>query len=327
MKPSNHTQFGFLFALITLLSSCNKENDMIMIPGEWVTQYNLDKAIVQVNTTNVATGFETIFRETITDSAHRAQFCQAFIQPVRFLDDGSGYFFVETYDAWMVAHATNPGIIGTNRMNVQDVNGKYYVKEMVNTINYTGFGLIEYYFNNPSTNLTERKLGFVKSIPSAQFFIGSGFYGDPPAVYYKPADANLKIAQEATISMAEGISGVFSGYYTDTLDRVDFARRMIDHVRFFDNQSGYFFIYDFDCHNVAHGTQKNLQGQDLYNYQDSQGNYVIRDLLAISKNFPEGGTYEYWWNNPVSGQEEPKLAFVIKIPGIDYFIGSGIYLK
>jgi len=327
MKLSYLIKSGFFIVIVTLFLSCNKENEMIMIPGEWVTQYNLDKAIVQVNTINVATGFETIFQEKITDSAARAQFCQAFIQPVRFLDDGSGYFFIETNDAWMVAHATNPGIIGTNRMDVQDVNGKFYVNEMVNAIKYSGFGLVEYYFNNPSINLTERKLGFVKSIPAAQMFIGSGFYGDPPAIFYTPNDANLKIAREATIVMAEGMGGVFSGYYADSLDRVDFARRMIDHIRFFDNQSGYFFIYDFNCNNVAHAIQKNLQGQNLYNYQDSKGNYVIRELLAISQNKVEGGTYEYWWNNPVSNQEEPKLAFVIKIPGIDYFIGSGIYLQ
>jgi signal transduction histidine kinase len=198
---------------------------------------------------------------------------------------------------------------------------------MVNTDIYTGYGFVEYYFTNPATNENERKLGFVKSIPTAQFFSGSGFYGDPPSVYYTPNEASMKIAEEATIAMAEGIGGVFSGYYSDSSDRVTFCRKMIDFVRFFDDQSGYFFIYDFNCVNVAHGTQKNLQGQNLYDYQDSHGNYVIRELLAVTKSEAGGGTYEYWWNNPVSGQEEPKLAYVIKIPGIDYFIGSGIYLK
>lgn len=102
---------------------------------------------------------------------------------------------------------------------------------------------------------------------------------------------------------------------------------MIDYIRFFDDQSGYFFMYDFDCVNVAHGTQKNLQGQNLYDYQDSRGNYVIRELVAIAKGPTSEGYYEYWWNNPVTGNEEPKLAYVMKVPGIDYFIGSGIYLK
>jgi len=125
--------------------------------------------------------------------------------------------------------------------------------------------------------------------------------------------------------MAEGISGGFE-IIPDSMSKVEFCREFIDHIRFFDNQSGYFFIYDFSCVNVAHGTQKSLQGQDLYNYQDSHGNYVIRDLVNIAK-LSGSGYYDYYWNNPVSGNEEPKKAYVYKIPGIDYFIGSGVYLE
>ncbi|MCF8366253.1 MAG: cache domain-containing protein [Bacteroidales bacterium] len=324
MKSLFSSPFGYFTLFIFVVLSCAKEEST---PGDWITQYNLDKSIVEVNTINVATGLETVFQSAITDSAEQAQLCQAFIEPIRFLNDESGYFFIESYAAWMVAHATNPAVVGTCRMDMQDVNGKYYVRDMVNSILYTGFGFVEYYFNNPANGLTERKIGYVKSIPAAQFFIGSGFYGDPPAVYYSSSQANMKIAEQATFAMAAGIGGAISDYFADSSQCVDFTRQMIDHVRFFDDQSGYFFIYDFNCNNVAHAIQKNLQGQNLYNYQDSKGNYVIRELLAVSQNQAGGGTYEYWWNNPVTGQEEPKLAFVIKIPGIDYFIGSGVYLE
>jgi len=318
----------FLPVIMTLgLFSCSKTTEYIYIPADWISQYTLDKTIVEVNTTIVATGFETIFQSMIPDSSGRAGLCQAFVEPVRFFNDQSGYFFVESYNAWMVAHATNPALNGTYRMDVQDANGKYYVRDMVNTIVYIGYGLVEYYFNNPATNLTERKLGFVKSVPSAEFFIGSGFYGDPPSSWHTPSEAKMQVAKEATLVMAFGIGGVFSNYYSDTNDRVQFCRKMIDYIRFFDDQSGYFFMYDFDCVNVAHGTQKNLQGQNLYDYQDSRGNYVIRDLVAVAKGPTGEGYYEYWWNNPVTGKEEPKLAYVMKVPGIDYFIGSGIYLK
>ncbi len=313
--------------LVLGMVSCNKITQIEYLPADFISQYTLDKTIVEVSTTNTATGFETVFQSMITDSAARAFFCQSFIEPIRFFGDQSGYFFVESYKAWMVAHATNLSLIGTYRMDVQDANGKYYVRDMVNTVIYTGYGFVEYYFNNPSTNTTERKLGFVKSIPSAEFFIGSGFYGDPPDFYYSPSDAKMKVAKVATQVMAQGISGVFSTFYSNTNDRVQFCRKMIDFVRFFDDQSGYFFIYDFNCVNIAHGTQKNLQGQNLYDYQDSRGNYVIRELVRIAEEPAGGGYYEYWWNNPVTGQEEPKLAYVMKIPGIDYFIGSGIYLK
>ncbi|MFH1160969.1 MAG: cache domain-containing protein [bacterium] len=327
MKAVFFYRISLFSLMISLMISCKKGEEETSLPGDWISQYTLDRSIVEVNTTNTATGLETVFRTMVPDSAGRAHLCQAFVNPVRFFNDSSGYFFVESYRAWMVAHATKPELIGTYRMDVQDARGKYYVRDMVNTVIYIGYGFVEYYFDNPASGLTERKLGFVKNIPSAEFFIGSGFYGDPPDVYYTSLKAKIAVAKEATIVMAEGIGGSFSGFYTDTSDRVEFCRKMIDYVRFFDDQSGYFFIYDFNCVNVAHGTQKNLQGQNLFNYQDSRGNYVIRELVALAKSPAGEGYYEYWWNNPVSGQEEPKLAFVKKIPGIDYFIGSGIYLK
>jgi len=304
--------------------SCTKTNQYVI--SDWVSQYTLDRTMVEVNTTNAATGLETVFQTMVADSAGRAHLCQSFINPVRFFPDQTGYFFVESYQAWMVAHATKPELIGTCRINEQDVNGKFYVQDMVNTVLYIGYGFVEYYFANPVTGAIERKLGFVKSIPSAGFFIGSGFYGDPPGVYYEPNDARMMVAESATRTMADGIGGVFAGYYADTNDRVAFCRSVIDHVRFFDDQSGYFFMYDFNCVNVAHGTQKNLQGQDLYNYQDSRGNYVIRELVRIASGEEGEGYYEYWWNNPVTGNEEPKLAYVIRVPGINYLIGSGIYV-
>lgn len=314
-----------IILMIITLTSCN-EGDTTYIYRDMVSQYELNKSIVQVNTTNVATGFETVFTEMITDSAGRAQLCQSFIQPVRFFDDESGYFFVESNKAWMVAHATQPGLIGTYRMDIQDVLGKYYVKEMVNTVLYTGYGFVEYYFQNPVDGLNERKLAFVKSIPVAEFWMGSGFYGFADEIYYTREEANKQIVIETTSSFALGIGGVFDNYCSDTTERVEFCRALIDHVRFFDNQSGYFFMYDFNCVNVAHGTQKNLQGENLYDYQDSHGNFVIRDLVAVARDFGEG-YYEYYWNNPVTTKEEPKLAWVKKVPGIDYFIGSGIYLE
>jgi signal transduction histidine kinase len=292
-----------------------------------LTETDVLKSVIQVNTTNFATGFENIFENiytnNISDSVINSQICQNIINPVRFFNDESGYFFVETDNAWMVAHATKPELIGTYRMDVQDINGKYYVRDMVEAIRYKGYGFVDYYFENPKNGLISRKLSFVKSIPAAGFFIGTGFYNFDQSYYFTKEEAAKAVVETATISMAQGLSGGFE-QYDDSVSKVDFCRMFIDKIRFFDNQSGYFFVYDFNCVNVAHGTQKELQGENLYDYQDSKGNYVVRGLANIAKT-QGSGYYDYYWNNPVSGNEEPKTAFVYKIPGIDYFIGSGIY--
>ncbi len=315
------------FAFIIIPTACTTKCDCMPEPTiNSVSEHELKKTIIETNTVNFATGFQTMVIKHGYDSTQMAIYCQAVINPVRFFNDESGYFFVESNNAWMVAHPTKPELIGTYRYNVTDIMGDYYVRDMIEAISYKGYGFVEFYFENPQTLSPQKKWAFVKAISSAGFFIGTGYYDSYNYEYYYYKDeAAMLLAQTLTKSMSEGISGGIE-IMPDSIQGVMFCRDFIDNIRFFDNQSGYFFIYDFNCVNVAHGTQKELQGQNLYNYQDSKGNYVIRDLVEIAKT--NGlGVYEYYWNNPATGKEEPKTAFVYKVPGIDYLIGSGVYFN
>jgi hypothetical protein len=100
-------------------------------------------------------------------------------------------------------------------------------------------------------------------------------------------------------------------------------RAYIDPIRFYPDESGYFYVYNFDCVNIAHATQKDLEGKDLSDYQDCKGKYVIRELAAQAKK--GGGFVEYHWIKPGSKGEKLKLGYVEPIPGTDYFIGTGVY--
>lgn len=313
---------SILFYLL-IISSCDKET--VINNYDMVSQYELDKTIVQTNTTNVAAGLNDIFNSLITDSTERALLCQAFVYDARFFEDESGYFFIETLDnAWVVAHV-NPNLIGTSRINIQDIYGKLFIQDLVSTVKYLGYGFVEYYRSNPTTDEIERKLSFVTGIPSAELFIGAGFYGDPPEKYYEKLEANKLITETLVKTMAKGIGGIFDNYYSDSLQRVEFCRNFINHIRFFDDQSGYFFICDLEAYNIAHAAQPSFHGQNLYDLQDSRGNYIIRDMADIVDN-SNSGFYQYYWNNPSTSNEEIKQSFVIKIPGTNYFIGSGVYL-
>jgi signal transduction histidine kinase len=137
-------------------------------------------------------------------------------------------------------------------------------------------------------------------------------------------DAEKATAQAVVHSAAVGLGGVLARYQDET-ERIQIIRDYIENVRFYPDQSGYFYVYDYNCVNIAHATQKNLVGQNLYNYQDSRGNYVIRLLSAAAQN--GGGFVEYYWVNPndISGAEQQKIGYVEPIPGTDYFIGTGVY--
>jgi len=111
----------------------------------------------------------------------------------------------------------------------------------------------------------------------------------------------------------------------DDATKIAYIRRAIDPIAFYEDNSGYFYVYDFDCVNIAHARQKDLQGQNLYDFQDSRGNYVIRLLSAMAQS--GGGFVEYWWIKPGETGEKRKLGYVEAIPNTNYFIGSGVYLE
>jgi methyl-accepting chemotaxis protein len=105
-------------------------------------------------------------------------------------------------------------------------------------------------------------------------------------------------------------------------------RQYVDAVRFLEDRTGYFFVYDYTNNvNIAHAVLKDFPGKDKTNYQDSRGMYVIRELSKIAKSKTGSGFLDYYWNNPKTKREEKKLGYVEDIPGTTFYIGSGIYVK
>ena len=137
-----------------------------------------------------------------------------------------------------------------------------------------------------------------------------------------PVD-HREAAKIVTHSVAVGLGGILANVKGDE-QRINVIRAFIDPVRFFPDNSGYFYVYDSKCVNIAHATQKDLQGKNLYDYKDAKGKLVIQALLAAAKK--GGGFVDFYWVKPGTKEQMPKLGYVEPIPGTDYFIGTGVYL-
>ncbi|MGY3572352.1 methyl-accepting chemotaxis protein [Vibrio paucivorans] len=87
-------------------------------------------------------------------------------------------------------------------------------------------------------------------------------------------------------------------------------------------ESGYIFVYDAQGVRVSVGQSDKGIGDNFYNLQDKQGNYLIQDLL---KNAKTGDFTTYYF--PKLGQTEalPKLSYSIFILQWDVMIGTGFY--
>lgn len=90
------------------------------------------------------------------------------------------------------------------------------------------------------------------------------------------------------------------------------------------SDDGYFYAYNKEGLTLVHATQPGLVGQDLYNFQDSSGNYLIQNLIRIAEN--GGGYYQYMWQQPTTGKEVDKVGYVEQIADWQWMFGTGLYI-
>jgi signal transduction histidine kinase len=130
----------------------------------------------------------------------------------------------------------------------------------------------------------------------------------------------LATTRVAVSGMAEALKGV-----TGDSQRSEFIRKYVAPIRFYDDDSGYFFVYDYTCKNIAIAVFSELQGKDLIDYQDSHGKYPIREMAAAAKK--GGGFVEYYWPHPLTKADMRKISYVKSIPGTEYSWVQVITLK
>jgi len=89
-------------------------------------------------------------------------------------------------------------------------------------------------------------------------------------------------------------------------------------------EDGYFFIYDFNGINIAHPRKPQLEGKNLFNFQDKNGKYLIQELIQKAK---QGGGYtRYLWDKPSAGKPVEKLSYSIALDKWQWMIGTGLYI-
>ncbi|MBI1209413.1 MAG: histidine kinase [Azospirillum sp.] len=81
------------------------------------------------------------------------------------------YVFVQNRQATMVAHGTNPALVGKDMTNLRDVDGKLFNKAMMET---KDAGWVEYKWLNPVSKAFEPKVSYV--IWAGDYLVGVGAY-------------------------------------------------------------------------------------------------------------------------------------------------------
>jgi len=89
------------------------------------------------------------------------------------------------------------------------------------------------------------------------------------------ADARDKI-MVATTNMASSLGSAVEGMTTDS-QRIDTISRLINNIRFEEDKSGYFFVYQETVCRVL-PTKKELEGKDLGGNKDVNGLLYVQEL-------------------------------------------------
>jgi len=144
--------------------------------------------------------------------------------------------------------------------------------------------------------------------------------GETAKVMLADQKAKIQVASHAmAIALGEAVKKTGA---TKPDEVAALIRLMVNPTRFEDDQSGYFFVYQGTV-NVAFPVNQGNQGKDLGDVKDKNGVYVIRDLLRKASG--GGGYVEYIWPKPGAG-DVPKLSYAEMIPGLDMWVGTGIYI-
>ena len=127
--------------------------------------------------------------------------------------------------------------------------------------------------------------------------------------------------QVATHTVALSLGEIVAGMDDDEA-RVELIRKAVDKIRFEDDKSGYYFVYQGTTV-VTVPPKPALQGKDLSGAKDVNGVFFVKELFQAASG---GGKFvEYIFPKPGAG-DQPKLGYAEIIPGTPYWVGTGIYI-
>jgi methyl-accepting chemotaxis protein len=134
----------------------------------------------------------------------------------------------------------------------------------------------------------------------------------------------LSIEKSRLKTVMDSVDSVIKPFVSKPgIEGYDEALKLLSNISF-DNGSGYIFGYKGNGDRVLLGSKPSGIGNNYWNLQDKQGQYIIRDLIQKGKQ--GGGFYTYWFPKPNASEASPKYGYAIYIPQWDLMLGTGFYI-
>ncbi len=118
-------------------------------------------------------------RQVQAGSLSRDQALRQFrdiVRPIRY-NGSAGYLFAYDMDGNTLVLGPTPKVEGTNRLEVADAHGVFFVRTMIQTARQGG-GTVSYWYPKPGTTVALPKLAYVTPVAAWNLFVGTGLYID-----------------------------------------------------------------------------------------------------------------------------------------------------
>ncbi len=212
-------------------------------------------------------------------------------------------------------------------------------KQLLFTIKYTPFVFIILlsivittflYFENKSAfeemkkNIEEKFISDKKQLIKEQV----DYAYDYIISEQKDTEKNLKESLQSRVLETHKIITNIYYQYKDTHSKEELTlliKTAIKDIRF-NNNRGYFFIYDKTATGVIHPLIPDFEGKSLINYQDSKGVFTLQETLKLLEKNDESFYDWYWRKSKADMNDYKKIGFVKNIYELDWFIGTGEYV-
>ncbi len=99
-----------------------------------------------------------------TKAQGKAEALKEFSKPSGQFDKGEIYIFAYDTKGTVIAHPKNAKLVGKNLLDVPDIDGKFFRKEIMSKAASGGSGWVDYKYKNPATNKVEQKTTYFQKV-------------------------------------------------------------------------------------------------------------------------------------------------------------------
>jgi len=101
-------------------------------------------------------------------------------------------------------------------------------------------------------------------------------------------------------------------------------KKQLEHHRFYNNQSGYFFIIDLNNTVIMQPQITSHEKLKLDDIQDIKGKFFIKELTSIANSKKEGFS-TWYWTKPKENEHKKKIGFIKVFEPLNIYIGTARY--